>query len=360
MPGITGDATQQSQSLTPFSSTNPPVDKVIIDAINAQIANLNALLTTANTNITNLQTSKADTTALTSGLNNKVEKIPPILGGAFTLATCNEQGQIVTYGNANTSYIDPSSNRNYLTDAQLAKLSLSFVKTLTPISQILPGYSNVLLYTGLYVSPNVGGTLTTPAVTGTNNITKTFRSELTSSASSGGQFGCIYLNGSNSYSTLNVSVENFNFAGKVGTPITTVNNNAFFGLSERALVYPTTPELTPLTNSTHAKIGMAIDNNTGNWNIIHNTAGTVPSVLDLGSNFPVNNSTMYELQLYSNLAGGVDYTVINSDTKAVATGTISTNLPAPASFLERYCYITQGVASSVSVKIASAYMTLNA
>ena len=90
----------------------------------------------------------------------------------------------------------------------------------------------------------------------------------------------------------------------------------------------------PTTTSTTSKIGLAINNNTGNWNLINNVAGTAPTVLALGTSFPVDVTTLYTLELVALPNGSsIAYRVINRNTGAVATGSLTTNIPANTTYM---------------------------
>jgi hypothetical protein len=119
---------------------------------------------------------------------------------------------------------------------------------------------------------------------------------------------------------------------------------AFVGLSSTATTAPTNVDP---TTTTDAKIGMAINTNTGNWNLIHNTAGTAPTVIALGANFPVNATDMLELVLFAKPNDTVvTYRIRNLQTNLETTGTLSTNLPATTAFLGRLIWATNNATAA--------------
>ena len=90
----------------------------------------------------------------------------------------------------------------------------------------------------------------------------------------------------------------------------------------------------PLTSTTPGKIGLAVNTNTGNWQMVNNISGTAPTVLDLGVNFPVNTTDLLELVLFcAPNDTGVNYLVRNLSTGNVARGLLTANIPAAATFL---------------------------
>lgn len=105
----------------------------------------------------------------------------------------------------------------------------------------------------------------------------------------------------------------------------------------------------PTTATTPGKVGLAINANTGNWNIVHNLSGAAPTVVPLGASFPVNNTDLIELTLFAKPNDTViTYRVTNWSTGAQTTGTISTNLPANTTFMVPSVWITNNAAAAVA------------
>jgi hypothetical protein len=121
-------------------------------------------------------------------------------------------------------------------------------------------------------------------------------------------------------------------------------NRMFVGLTDTATTAPT--NIDPTTSTTPGKIGMAINTNTGNWNIVHNITGTAPTVIALNASFPVNTTDSLELVLYAAPnSATVGYRVTNLTTNAQTSGTLSTNLPASTTFLGRTIWMTNNATS---------------
>lgn len=108
----------------------------------------------------------------------------------------------------------------------------------------------------------------------------------------------------------------------------------------------------PLTSTASSKIGVAINANTGNWNLIHNLAGAVPTVIALGANFPVNITSWFELELEcAPNAAGIKYTVRNLTTGLSQSGEVTANLPGNLTFMNFYAWAcNNATATAVSIQ----------
>jgi hypothetical protein len=131
---------------------------------------------------------------------------------------------------------------------------------------------------------------------------------------------------------------------------------AFVGLTDTATTAPT--NIDPTTSTTPGKIGMAINANTGNWNLVHNATGVAPTIIALGANFPVNITDSLELQLFAAPnAATIGYRVTNWTTNLSTTGTISTNMPANTVFLGRTIWATNNAtAAAVAWSMSRFYL----
>jgi hypothetical protein len=139
----------------------------------------------------------------------------------------------------------------------------------------------------------------------------------------------------------------FFYTIRFGTSTLASGNRAFVGLSD-SIAAPTNVD--PTTSGTIGKLGMAINANTGNWNVVHNVAGTAPTIIGLGANFPVNNSALYELVLFSAPNGSsIGYRVTNLSTGNQTSGTISTNMPAATTFLAPQFWITNNATAAAAI-----------
>lgn len=114
----------------------------------------------------------------------------------------------------------------------------------------------------------------------------------------------------------------------------------------------------PLTVAAPARIGLAINANTGNMQLVRSD-GTTAAAIDLGANFPVDTTSLYELALFvrphnGTSAGDWGYRVRRYTTNSNApafetTGTLTTNVPAATTLLHPWWFITNNAqAAAVS------------
>ena len=126
---------------------------------------------------------------------------------------------------------------------------------------------------------------------------------------------------------------------------TTGTKRAFAGMKPAAA--PTDVDPSTIANL----VGMGFDTADTNIQIMHRGAGAVTKI-DLGASFPkpsADRSNWYRLSLSSppGSTQRVDYEVVNIMTGAVATGSITTNLPATSVLLAPQVHMSVGGTSSV-------------
>ena len=98
-----------------------------------------------------------------------------------------------------------------------------------------------------------------------------------------------------------------------------------------------------------------------NLQIMHNDASGACTKVDLGASFPVpssSNNAMYELILFAAPnAASIGWRVMRLDSPAVASGTITTDLPPSTTFLAPHIYVNNnGVASAVILDFYRYYL----
>ena len=130
------------------------------------------------------------------------------------------------------------------------------------------------------------------------------------------------------------------------TGVATATSRCFVGMASSTAA-PTDVEPSTITNS----VGMGWDAADTNIQIMHRGAGAVTKI-DLGASFPVptaDRAKAYELALYAppGTPQSVGYEVTDLATGAVASGTITTNLPTTATLLAPRGWMSVGGASSV-------------
>ncbi len=130
------------------------------------------------------------------------------------------------------------------------------------------------------------------------------------------------------------------------TGVGTTTNRAFVGMSASTAA-PTDVEPSTIAN----QIGMGWDAADTNIQIIRRD-GTTLVKIDLGASFPVptaDRTKVYEIRLFSppGSTQSVSYVVTDLGTGAVASGTITTNLPTNTTLLAHRGWMSVGGTSSV-------------
>lgn len=208
------------------------------------------------------------------------------------------------------------------------------------VSVIGPGGGTTVGVLGCTVTNT--GTISNPTIAITNLKTQTRRFTHTT-ANGAGNVG--------STRVPNLECWRGNAAGRGGFfvvvrfGLTTIGtgNRMFVGLVD-TVATPT--NIDPTTSTTPGKIGMAINANTGNWNLVHNITGTIPTIIPLGVSYPVNTTDLLELILFAKPNDTVvTYRITNLSTNVQTSGTLSTNLPSSTTFLARVIWLTNNAVS---------------
>lgn len=171
----------------------------------------------------------------------------------------------------------------------------------------------------------------------------------------------------NNASTVGVNVLRGTISGEGGFRLimrfslsTLAAGNRFFAGLRDVVSVPTNVD--PFTSTTPGGIGLVANTATSaNWRIAHNVSATAPTTIDLGANFPVNNTDLLELALFcrpcTTSSGNVGYRVrrytTTGDPAFESSGTISTNFPAGASFVYPGMWMVNVAASAVNWQVNS-------
>lgn len=209
------------------------------------------------------------------------------------------------------------------------------------VSMIIPaGGSAAASFVGGFGSTftNSATTYANPTPAATNLLTSTRRATYASNTTAGAVV-------SHRQSTLQVwrgnaaNMGGFFYTIRFGTSVLASGNRAFVGLSSSTAA---PSNLDPLATGTSiSRVGVAINANSGNWYIVTNNAGTAPTTSDLGATMPVNNSSLYELVLFSPPDGNyIGYRMRNLSTNNTVSGSLSTNLPSDTTFLAPQFWMT--------------------
>ena len=127
---------------------------------------------------------------------------------------------------------------------------------------------------------------------------------------------------------------------RFGEGSTTALQRLFVGLHSSTSAIATTQNPAALTNI----IGIGHGSADTTLSLMHNDSAGVATQIDLGANFPANNTAaVYELVLFAAPnAVVVQYRVRRLDTGAEASGTLSTDLPTATTFLTHHEYMNNG------------------
>lgn len=145
----------------------------------------------------------------------------------------------------------------------------------------------------------------------------------------------------------------FRFGCSVSVP-----RRMFVGLLGATGATSTSQSPSALTNM----IGIGNDSADSNLQIMSNDASGTATKVDLGASFPVpslSGNEMYELTLFAKANDtSVGWRVVRLDTGDVASGTISSDLPASTTFLAPHLYVNNdGVANAVVLDFYRYYLS---
>lgn len=206
---------------------------------------------------------------------------------------------------------------------------------------LIPGTGTAPVALGL--PHNATGTISHPAIAATNLMTSTPRFRCASAATAGASAGtragfAMVWRGS---STL---FGGFQYMTIFGTATAVADQRAFVGL------YATASVIGNVNPSSLLNIvGMSVDNAQNTWRIIHNDGSGTATAIDLGANFPVNTTALYQLKLLSPPNGAfIRWEATRLDADFTATGIITTDMPANTAMLAPQIWINNGATASAA------------
>lgn len=196
-----------------------------------------------------------------------------------------------------------------------------------PLAQVLPNQTAAMSAIG--VALTVSGA-THPAIAATNRFTAARRYRLATTATT----GALAYSRCNTTLVLpgSAGVGGYYFQATFSPDTLTAGVRGVCGLISTT-ANPTNIDW--LTNTAAGKIALAYSDQTGNLRLIHNIAGTAPTVIDLGANFAMSASLFVRLELSSapQANAPTKYRVTNLLTSAIVTGSITTNQPTSSTGL---------------------------
>jgi hypothetical protein len=196
---------------------------------------------------------------------------------------------------------------------------------------------------------------TIPSLTTTNLLNSTVRSTISTGATAG---GLAYIRGNQAtlWRGNAASLGGFFVVHRFALSGTLQAGMRVFSGVVAGAANPT--NIDPITTNTPGGVGLAANANTGNWSLVHNVAGTPRTAIALGASFPINNTDLLELALFSPPNGSsITYRVSNLTTNVQATGTISSNIPTNVTFLTPSIWVTNNAtAAAQTLDFVSTYV----
>ena len=119
-----------------------------------------------------------------------------------------------------------------------------------------------------------------------------------------------------------------------------------------------------MTDTAAGRVGMALGEPSGNWQLNHYLAGQpAPTNIDLGTDFPVDTSSLYELYIYSPVGGGdLRVTIRNVGTGVIFNTTLSSNIPSSTTYLCPTAFLwrtTATVPSTIDLQLTKLWWSSN-
>jgi hypothetical protein len=117
----------------------------------------------------------------------------------------------------------------------------------------------------------------------------------------------------------------------------------------------------PIADTTISKVGIGFNTNTGNFQFIHNLAGSVPTTFDMGANFPVNTTDSYHIYIHNPPNGDITVEVFKlsltdgSYSTPSYSRTITTNRPTNPTAVGRYANMSN---NAQALSVAASFNTL--
>lgn len=178
------------------------------------------------------------------------------------------------------------------------------------------------------------------------------------SAATAGALASFHCNSTNLCPVLrgNVAGEGgFRYVARFSFTTLQAGNRGFIGLVD-VNTAPTNVDPLAAATTTPGRIGLGYNSNTGNLQINHTLTATAPTVIDLGANFVIDATSLFELVLFcrphnGTSAGNVGYrvrkyTTAQDNPAFEASGTLSTNLPAGTSLLHPVAWMTNNATAA--------------
>lgn len=231
-------------------------------------------------------------------------------------------------------------------------LGLNNVRAIAPASGTTAASVYASVGTSVTAVGGTGATFANPTPASTNLLTSVRRVQMLNGATSGTVIS-VRENVQHAWRGNAAGLGGFHYVSRFGHEAR-VPERAFVGLQEGNAA-PTNVD--PLTTTALSKVGMAHAASTGNWRLIHNAAGTAPTAIDLGANFPLDLTSLFELQLFCAPNGSsIGYRVTNLSNGQTVSGTLSTNLPVATTFMSMMAWSSTTTAVTATLSIVRLYL----
>jgi hypothetical protein len=194
----------------------------------------------------------------------------------------------------------------------------------------------------------VTGTLTQQTLASTNLLTSV-RATLFSSGTTAGTVASVRDAQTEFWRGNATGLGGFYFRSRFGLNTLQSGNRAFVGITD-VTTAPTNVD--PTTSTAPGKAGMAINANTGNWQFVANVTGSAPTVTDLGANFAVNTTSLFQLEIFcGSNDSAISYEITNLSTGNKIRASVTTNIPASTTFLTISAWITNNATAAAAILV---------
>jgi hypothetical protein len=293
-------------------------------------------------------------------------------------AICDDLQQIVEEccggsGPTDISFLDltdtPASyagSANYMVTVNPGETGLTFTPVPDPVATAQSVERIILLaqvlnanavtstanFVGYGGALGANGTLAFGAIASGSVMGATARRTITSAGTAGATSS---IKGGSTLLVLRGTVANeggFRFVTYVGTSTAVAQQRAFCGVhSATGVIGNVNP--TTLLNL----FGFGYDSTQTTWRVIHNDGSGTASTIDLGANFPVNNSTFYKFEVECEPASSfMRYRATNLDSGVVASGVVNVDLPVATQMLTAHLWCNNGTTASAVVLNFSSFL----
>lgn len=196
------------------------------------------------------------------------------------------------------------------------------------------------------VITTTAGTISCPSLINTSVYNRALRANVSTTATAGNIAVVRVTN--RFYRGTSSSQGGFKIIIPFGLNALQPTQRGFIGISDGGA--PTNVD--PLTSTTGGKIGVAFNQNTGEWSFIHNENGTAPTVIALGANFPIDTTSWYTLRLSCSPGGAtISYTLTNESLAQSTSGALSSNIPVASNYMAFYSWMTNNTTAAIATYV---------